>query len=72
MTFPKALMTIKELIPMGFSDDQLRRIARESKEAGYAVVIRETCSKTAPLKFDTEELAKYIKRQTKLWENANA
>ena len=63
MEFPKQLMTISELIPLGFSEYELRTIAQK---AGYPVAIRMSC--TAPIKFDTAELQKYLARKSKMVE----
>ena len=65
MEFPKQLMTITELEQMGFSERQLRQIAGT---VGYPVAIREGFGKTAPIKFDTEELHAYLKRTSKIME----
>lgn len=65
MEYPKALMTIKELVKMGFSETCLRDIACT---VGYPVAVRESLKQTAPIKFDVVELDKYLKRITKLQE----
>lgn len=65
MEYPKALMTIRELQAMGFSPKRLRAIAAEEK---YPLVVRECIAKTSPIKFDTHELDKYLKRTTKMTE----
>lgn len=67
MIYPKAYMTIKELSALGLSAGNLRDIA--AKE-GFPLVIRESNKKTSPIKFDTDELNKYFKRRTNLWEGA--
>lgn len=65
MDYPKALMTIKELVKMGFSEKSLREIA---SSVGYPVAIRENLKLTSPIKFDVMELDKYLKRTTKFQE----
>lgn len=67
MEYPKALMTIKELQALGFSPKRLRAIASEEK---YPLIVRESISKTAPYKFDTYELEKYLRRTSKMAERA--
>ena len=63
MEFPKQLMTIAELVPLGFSEYELRTIAQV---AGYPVAIR--MSATAPIKFDTAELQKYLEKRSRMVE----
>lgn len=62
MEFPKKLMKMTELCEMGFSEHMLRLAARESPMA-FKV---NPAAKNSTVWFDTDELAKWMKRQAKL------
>lgn len=62
MKYPKPIMTINELVAMGYSKHLLRNLYAEY---GYPLAFKEIPSKTALIKFDTEELDKTIKRLNK-------
>lgn len=60
MEFPKAVMTISELVDFGFSTIELRRIY---DEVGYPVAFKTHPSmRNSTIKFDTVALDKYIKK----------
>lgn len=64
MTYPKALMTIKELEKMGFSRKKLMEIFTSK---GYPIAFKENPKKkTSLIKFDTEELQKYLRHENKM------
>ena len=60
MTYPKRIMTIKELMKLGFPEGYLRRLyAKRGQKMAWKVGIY---SNSAIL-FDTEELEAYRKKQ---------
>lgn len=59
MEFPKPIMTINELVLMGFSEKMLRRMYQVK---GYPYAFKEIPSKTAPIKIDTTMLERYLKQ----------
>lgn len=62
MTLEKKLMTIKELVAVGFSEKALRAIYERE---GWPIAFKEGGA-TSQIKFDTEELLKHIaKREAK-------
>ena len=65
MTYPKAEMTIKELVEMGFSDKWLRMIYRSrSINRDYRIARKLNPDKPkSTIKFDTEALEKYRRAQ---------
>ncbi len=61
MKYPKKLMTIKELIELGFTDDELRYIYR-NRAINQKYKIASKMRPDAPnstIKFDTDALEKY-------------
>lgn len=65
MEFPKQFMTISQLVQMGMSETFLRSLVTDK---GYPLCFREGMGRTSPIKFDTHELQKLIKRNTQVKE----
>lgn len=65
MTYPKAVMSIKELVEMGFDDEWLRKIYRSrSINRDYKVAWKLSPDKPkSTIQFDTEALEKYRRAQ---------
>lgn len=65
MTYPKAVMTINELVKMGFSDEELRKIYRSRAiNRQYHIAWKKDPTKEkSTIQFDTEALEKYRKAQ---------
>jgi len=61
MTYPKPIMTISELVKMGYGEEWLRSIYRSRHQN---IAWKEHPEKSnSPIKFDTEELEKYRRAQ---------
>lgn len=67
MKYPKPFMTINELVDLGLSRHILRDLALAE---GYPLVIRESGTRSCTIKFDTDELQKYHKKITQMWEGS--
>lgn len=65
MTYPKAVMTIKELVEMGYQDEWLRKIYRSrSINRDHSIAWKLSPDKPkSTIQFDTEALEKYRKAQ---------
>lgn len=61
MTYPKAVMTIPELIAMGFPEKWLLMVFR--MQGRRAIAWKRGTATNSPILFDTEELEKYRKSQ---------
>ncbi len=61
MTYPKALMSIKELEKMGWHKEELMRIYRSRNQK--IAFKGGNGGRTSPIYFDTEELEKWRKAQ---------
>ena len=59
MSYPKPIMTIRELVELGYSEKALRDIFYS---VGYPVAFKEVNTKTSPIKFNTEQLEKHLRR----------
>ena len=59
MPYSKPIMTITELVQMGFSGYELRKIYHK---VGFPVAFREGNGRTSPIKFNTELLDKHFKK----------
>lgn len=59
MTYPKKLMTITELVKLGYSRSYLDRIAHHEQSHKY--IRRTSTAKNSTIRFDTEVLEKLIK-----------
>lgn len=58
MNYPKKLMTINELVEIGYSAKVLRGLYQKS---GYPLAFKETGTRTCPIKFDTELLDRQMR-----------
>ena len=62
MTYPKAVMTKKELMEMGWLEEDLMTIFRRRDDIAWKAG---SGGKTSPICFDTEKLEKYRKARCK-------
>ena len=62
MNYPKQVMTIKELMAMGYPEEWLRQIYR-SRHQKIAWKMGGEDKRNSPILFDTEELEKYRRSQ---------
>lgn len=67
MTFPKAIMSVSELMELGFKRAELLNYAR-LRDQDFAMRIGQ--SRNSPIKFDTERFGAFLDRQRKIQQRA--